>query len=293
MKLIHSDASETSLKFFTSLVFGVWFLMIAYDPLPALADFSAAALSFKGFPLRLLPGSLKPLLLSTSFLYAFKISLLVFLFCRLFAVFPKTTGLMSALLLTAHQGFVRGFGYINHAQLAILYCVYTIVLADIIAYFMAGKKEAYEKEGFNFNSVPIIMAMLIFCFTYSFIGVRRLIWGGMEVYLSDSIIKWILGNAHQWGSESTRLLAQLVLEQAWLKNLIRFGFPLVTLFETLAPLCLVSRRFRYCFIAVMLPFHIFSYLFMGLFFWQNMLLFVLFVDFSRWFQGDSPKYVTG
>jgi len=67
----------------------------------------------------------------------------------------------------------------------------------------------------------------------------------------------------------------------------RVGFVVVTLFEFLTPLCLLSRKFRYVWLIIIIPFHFLTWLLMNIFFWQNLLLMlVLFVDISSYM---TPK----
>ena len=77
------------------------------------------------------------------------------------------------------------------------------------------------------------------------------------------------------------LRRRFLLQQRTLNVLLNMGFPIVTVFEVLAPLCLVSRTFRAAFLVVMVPFHLFSWIFMEVFFWKNLALYVLCVDWSR------------
>jgi hypothetical protein len=53
------------------------------------------------------------------------------------------------------------------------------------------------------------------------------------------------------------------------------------IFEVLSPLCLLHRRLRYAWIAVMFAFHALAYVFMHLLFWWNMALIpILLIDWK-------------
>jgi hypothetical protein len=65
--------------------------------------------------------------------------------------------------------------------------------------------------------------------------------------------------------------------------MLRSGLPVITLFEMTAPLCLVSSHYRRLFIPVMLSFHLLSLVFMNIFFFDDMLLYLLLIDWSRRF----------
>jgi hypothetical protein len=65
--------------------------------------------------------------------------------------------------------------------------------------------------------------------------------------------------------------------------LLRLGLPVITLFEMTAPLCLVCSHYRRLFIPTMLSFHFMSLVFMNIFFFDDMLLYLLLIDWSRRF----------
>ena len=71
--------------------------------------------------------------------------------------------------------------------------------------------------------------------------------------------------------------------------MLRSGLPVVTMFEILAPLCLASSHFRWVFIPVMLSFHALSLVFMNIFFFDDMLIYLLLVDWSRRFPALRAK----
>jgi hypothetical protein len=100
------------------------------------------------------------------------------------------------------------------------------------------------------------------------------------VFSSGSITFWALRDTYQvlnpaWG------FGKLLLEYPMLDSMFKIGFPIITLFEVLAPICLFSRWFRYAFLFLMIPFHFLSWLFMEVFFWENLVLFVFFFDIER------------
>ncbi len=65
--------------------------------------------------------------------------------------------------------------------------------------------------------------------------------------------------------------------------MLHSGLPVITLFEILAPLCLAWPHFRWIFIPVMLSFHLLSLVFMNIFFFDDMLVYLLLIDWSRRF----------
>jgi hypothetical protein len=60
-------------------------------------------------------------------------------------------------------------------------------------------------------------------------------------------------------------------------GLLVLGFPLVTVLEVLSPLCLFHRAFRRAWVAGIALFHLFTLIFMGIFFVHNLLLIAFFL----------------
>ena len=65
--------------------------------------------------------------------------------------------------------------------------------------------------------------------------------------------------------------------------MLKAGLPVITLFEITAPLCLVLSHYRWVFIPTMLSFHLLSLLLMNIFFFDDMLLYLLLIDWSKRF----------
>lgn len=129
----------------------------------------------------------------------------------------------------------------------------------------------------NVCGIPLVAAFTALCLTYTFVGLYRIVHGGIDVFSSGSITFWALRDSYQvlnpaWG------FGRLLLEYPLLEKMLILGFPVITVFEVLAPICLFSRFFRYVFLLAMIPFHFLSWLFMEVFFWENLVLFVLFFD---------------
>jgi len=70
---------------------------------------------------------------------------------------------------------------------------------------------------------------------------------------------------------------------------LRAGLPVITLLEITAPLCLISPLYRCIFIPVMLSFHLLSLVLMNIFFFDDMLVYLLLVDWSKRFPALRAK----
>lgn len=289
MKLIHADATAQGLRTLWCYVYGLWFLIVLADPLAVLSDLPMSTFKPAGLLLRALPDSLEPWLLTGAFLYCLKFATALLLLLAVLNVWMKTTSVLSCFLLTVYQGIVRGFGYVDHAELALLFAAYFLSLFAVAdALVQANSGEATNSRvdpdsKVNPNSIPFVAILAFLLFSYVFTGVHRLAHGGLEVFGSDTLKAWIVMDQHMlhqlffsWN------LAEWVLEHPRIMWILEIAFPFQLLVEILAPLCLVSRRFRYLFLLVMVPFHLLSWLFLKILFWENLLLYSLLSEGGLW-----------
>ena len=112
---------------------------------------------------------------------------------------------------------------------------------------------------------------LLLAGAYSLIGINRFAMGGLAIFTGDALpINLALRTFEyrEFGFEWSVLL----LQYAPFVVLLKAGFFVVTLFEVLTPLALVWRRFRWAWLAVMVPFHLSTLVTMNIFFWENLIL---------------------
>jgi len=284
MSILHQSANYQSYKFFTQWIFGLWFIYLLFDPITVLAQYPVIAYQPTGFLLRFLPQPIYYLPISFMFLLLLKLVLLFCFLCVIMEKGKKWAALLACPLLSVYQGLARSFGHVNHPELMFV----TAVFVFTIFFFFEDtieQKVKTEENSISPYGIPLVALFFIFCFTYTFAGVHRLVVCGTEIYQNDTIIQWIIENGKRsrlvnWNLEG------LFLEYPWLVILTKIGFPLVTIYEILAPFCFVSKRFRYSFIAVMLPFHVFVWMSMGIFFWSNFALGILFFNFTPFFANN-------
>ena len=296
MKLLHQNASPETLKFVRVWVFGIWFLIIAQDPIHLLSFLPISVFEPVGF-LRIIPMSLRPLLINSLFLYGLKIVTLISLVLVILNIFSKPAGVFACIFLTVYRGVVRGFGgHISHDDLVLLYAAYFLALFPLAdAMVQEGKWAGFSpsrslKDGsivetanhmtVNLNGIPLIAILSTMCFTYTLVGVYRIVHGGIETFTSGSITFWALRNSFQV-LHPTLGFGKFLLDYPLFDKMLNFGFAFITLFEVFAPLCLFSRWFRYAFLAVMIPFHFLSWIIMEVFFWENLALYIIFFDLKR------------
>src|SRR5690606_2920552 len=91
--------------------------------------------------------------------------------------------------------------------------------------------------------------------TYAFIGARRLMIGGVGIYLDGSLERWIVGRTLE--DNAFGLDAGLsILDHRWLIPVITLGMFITTVFEILSPLALRFKQFRWMWLVVIITFHI-------------------------------------
>jgi len=281
MKLHNSDVSPSALRAGKSWVFAIWLFTIAIDRLDWVNDLPLSLFEPVGF-MKFLPESFFQWFFQDAVIWGFKFALIGLLLLVLMNIKSHITTLLTCLLLTCWQAIGRGFaGYMHHTDMALLYAAYFLALFPL-ADAWVRKRKPQEAEKLNLSGIPLVAILGSFCLTYTMVGTYRLVHGGIEVFTSNSFLYWVLRNNYQ--TPATILdFGPTLIQVPWLQMLLNAGFPIVTLFEITAPLCLVSRKYRFAFVAVMVPFHFVSLVFMNIMFWENLLMFVFLLDFNRWF----------
>lgn len=278
MTVLHQNASERAYKFFCVWVFGIWFAYILFDPMTSLAGYPKSIYFPAGFLIKFLPRDIYFVPVSYPFLFFLKSSLLLSLIAVLLGVFKKWAGLYASIALTIFEGIVRSFGHINHPEILLLFSVFILTIFFFFEDSIDDSKLTISKYG-----IPLAAVLFLICFTYFFAGIHRLIARGLEIYGTNTIIFWVV----EEGKRSRLInwhLENLMLTNQWVCGMLKAGFPLITLCEIAAPLCIVFRRFRYVWLMLMIPFHLMVWTFMGIFFWANLALYILFFDFDHLFK---------
>ena len=283
MTLLHQQASKEAFRFLQTWIFGIWLGIMLWDPLPDLAQYPTAGYTPTGLLLKMLPESMTPLIFSSPFLWGIKIGIIAVCLLIIVNRFKKFAGVIAVILLSLYQGIIRSFGHINHPEMMLLH---SVLILTVFFFF----EEKLDKVGFldqakkiSVYSIPFILILFFFSFTYVFAGIHRIFFGGIDVFTNDSLIYWVVENARR-----SRLinwnLDWIILDFPWVAFIMKIGMALTTLAEIMAPFCLVSKWIRYAFLVIILPFHVFVWLFMGIMFWENVMLFILFFDFTPFFK---------
>ena len=173
-----------------------------------------------------------------------------------------------------YSSLIRSFGPAVHTDIALLLAVYALAGFAWADRFTPARATR--------ASYPLITIVAMLCLTYSLVGLNRAVAGGIDVFTGDTMETWTI-DASLRGYYFNTNIGWHVPEWPWVVAMLRGGLPVITLFEITAPLCLAWPRYRLVFIPVMLSFHVLSLVFMNIFFFDDMFLYLLLVDWSRRF----------
>lgn len=177
---------------------------------------------------------------------------------------------VTSFLVLVHDAMSKSAGaYSNHAQSALLLVTFVVALfpaAD--AYSLARSHRNRTPWAY---AAPLLASALLVTITYSFIGTRRIFVGGVEVFIDGSFLHWVVGRTLEYSAFDVSVGLEL-LANRWLVVPLSVGMAVVTLFETLSPLAVRSRRFRVAWLVAIVAFHVGTLLLMDIFFWENLVL---------------------
>jgi hypothetical protein len=287
-RLIHADASATSLALLRVWVFGLWAVFAWRDPLHLLAELPAEIFLPLGV-LRLAPSQeVIDLFLSPAGLRALKAAVVIFSAAAAAGVLTRVTAVLAALALIVWQTINRGFaGYVNHAEIPLLLAAIVLAVSPCDRALTIRPRPRRE-PGPAAYQFPLVAILALICTTYLFIGSYRVAHGGVALLRSEALSEWILS----WNLREPDPAATLGVR--WIANpgtelAGRVGFGMLTLLEVTAPLCLLSARYRAFFLVAMLLAHSGILLLMRIDFTAQVLSYLVFIDSRHW----SPVPVRG
>lgn len=275
--MLHENATARHLALLRVWVFGMWIGDLLKDPASDLARIPLAYYQPVGV-LRALPPRFWEAALSEPLLQIWWGALAVLLLLSAAGVpFYRGVALATCVLLTFYQGVIFGFTSVTHGPIAALYIAWILALfpsAD--AWSLRRKPKPWSSD--RVYQAAMLTATVVFLATYMMTGVRRVVDGGIDIFLDDSILRFLARNSVS-PDHLSQGLGLRVLEYPGAGTILEVGFVLVTVFEILSLLCLSSTWFRRAWLAVMLPFHVLSWPLLQLLFAHNLLLIcVLLVD---------------
>jgi hypothetical protein len=280
LELIHEQAGPRLLLLAQRGILGLWIFKLVLDPLWRLAELPRELFHPTGM-LRLFGPGLLDWQLSAAGLISLWAALLFFLALNFFFTRPPVALTISAFLLTIYSSLIRSYGPAVHTDIPLLLAVYALAgfaWADLLA--PARSPEETRSRA----SYPLIAIVAMLCLSYCLVGLARTILGGIHVFTGDLMEMWAV-DASLRGYYFNTNIGWQIPHFPLVVLMLKGGLPAVTFFEITAPLCLAWPRFRWIFIPFMLSFHLLSLVFMNIFFFDDMLLYLLLVDWSRRFPG--------
>lgn len=283
-----SDNWALRLGFGRILVFGIWMVSVVTTPVTLYSELPREIFHPPG-ALMLFPDAFWDLFLSPAVLLGFQGILVMGCAACAAGVRPfRPIALGTVVLLILFDGLMKGWGgFINHAQMGILYGAILLSMfpsSDQLSVY----KKIYKKESSYVYHAGILSTAGLFTFAYAFIGTRRIVVGGLEIFTGDAILTHFAVQSLNYSSSGIEL-GLLVTQHAWLAVTAKVGFAVITVLEVLAPLCLLSRRFTVVWLSVMIPFHFSTLPAMNIFFWENVLLLLFFLPAVHvWSKASLP-----
>jgi hypothetical protein len=281
--LLHEQAGPRLLRLTRLGVFALWIVKLLLDPLWRLAEMPRELFQPVGI-LALLPASAINELLTWNGLAALLVFTLGVLVLALTDKAFPVVATVAAVLLTAYSCLIRGFGPAVHTDIVLLLAVYALAgfaWTDWLALKFGGKSTAMDRR-YGWSSYPLVTIVAMLCLSYCLVGLNRTVAGGARVFTGDTMEAWAI-DAGLRGYYFNTNIGWHIPEWPLIVLALRSGLPVITLFEITAPLCLASSHYRWIFIPVMLSFHLLSLVFMNILFFDDMLLYLLLVDWSRRF----------
>jgi len=281
LELLHEQAGPALLRLTRLGIVSLWIVKLLLDPLWRLAEMPRELYMPIGL-LALLPAkAMDNLLTPTGLTLLLIFTLFVLALCLTNRAFHLTST-AAVILLTTYASLMRGFGPAVHTDVVPLLAVYVLAGFAWADFFQIKFGQKKNSPPASWSSFPIITIVALLCISYMLVGFNRMLTGGLPLFMGDTMEVWTI-DASLRGYYFNTNIGWHVAEWPWVVLVLQLGLPVITLFEMTAPLCLVSSHYRWIFIPVMLSFHLLSLVFMNIFFFDDMFLYLLLVDWSRRF----------
>ena len=256
-------------------VFGVWLITIATTPYISYCELPSDMRVFRGFGGLVWWALLKLGGVSLASVVVQFVKWLGVGLCGLSILWPNRLQLATpgafASILFLDALTKSATGYANHAQLIAL------VLAAILTCFWRHKfhspldkprRSAYSSDPYE---LIIWITALAIVLPYTFIGINRLLEGGIQVLTGDAILDYVRRNSLRDSRFGFTLFVHLTSVPIG-AVLLKLGFAVTTAFEVLSVGVFVWPRFRLAWLLIIGTFHIVTLLSMNILFWENAVL---------------------
>jgi len=278
--LLHTRVSDRSLGIVRVAVFAMWLKHLLDD---SLQRYLLTPLQFFApiGPLAWLPDHWWPWLYRADVLKCAQVVLVIGVAWSLLGLRPyRFVAIATCIGLTLYQAFVRGYGYVYYGELPMLMAAYVLAIYPADRGFSLHRRtsraDALHGEGYGDgpNRAAMLTICMALCLTYTFVGMRRMLYGGIAIFFDHTIVHIFAEHVFRSGSESPGI-GRIVLEVPALQVVAAVGYAVTTFFELFAPLAIFWRPFRWLWIGVILGFHVASGVLMQIWFTANIALIVL------------------
>jgi hypothetical protein len=276
--MIHVDAGADRLAIARIAVFGIWFVKLVITPVRNFALLPAELVD-PPVVLGLLPVEIW--LTSEPTVVALKVLGLALTAACILGVRPwRPLAITTVTVILWHDATMKSVqGYDNHAQAAVVFAAIVLAVAPAAdALSVHPRRPQAGQEDRSRYAGPLLLASFLVALMYTLIGLRRLVYGGVTVFTDGSLERWVAARSQQYAATDFGL-GTTVLDLPGAGVLLALGMVVVTTLEVLSLLVLRSRKLRAVWLAVLIPFHLFTLLLMNIFFWENLIL--LAVLFTR------------
>jgi hypothetical protein len=288
IELIHAEAGPGLLRLARLGIFALWIVKLLLDPVWRLSQLPMDFIRPVGLLVFVSPDRAPFFWSEPSLMLLWIVTLMVLIMGltnRAFALVAT----VAAVLLTIYSSVIRSFGPAVHTDIVLLLSTYALALfawADI-----AQKPFARKSSTAPTSSLPLVAIVAVLCLCYSLVGINRAI-ASPQTFTGNSMEVWTIEaslRAYYFNTGVGWHIPQWPLVVLFL----RAGLSVITFFEITAPVCLISPLYRCIFIPVMLSFHLLSLVLMNIFFFDDMLLYLLLVDWSKRFPALRAKPAGG
>jgi predicted DCC family thiol-disulfide oxidoreductase YuxK len=271
------------------VVFGLCFVYVLGVPYTQLAILPAT-LHNPTAVFSLLPSTWQAFLISQPGLSTVKPLLLICLICSVVGLRPfRLWALASVVLLLVFDMVYKGYAYFFwHGQFALIYCAVILAISPCVdAYRISAARSPAIGRDAAYKAAPLLIGLAMTA-CYALLGIRRIVEGNVAIYFDDTLLNYTAVRAFEPAFFNFQA-GFWPLASPTLAVLLKVGFAIVTVFEAIAPLAVVSARFRFIWLWIMVLFHISTLFTMNIFFWENtVLLLLLFTPFV-YHLGQTPK----
>ena len=277
-ELIHAEAGPALLRLVRLGILVLWMVKLLLDPLWRLGTLPPELIRPMGL-LALVPPDRYSFFWSGASLTLIWIVTLMLLIMALTNRAFALIGTLVSIMLTIYSSITHSYGPIVHSDLVLLIGTYALAF-----FAWADKWETRGSQPWNgvpTSSLPLVTIVALLCLTYSLVALNRII-VSYPVFAGNSMEVWTVDASLRAYYFDTGIGWQVPQWPA-VVLFLKAGLPAITFFELTAPLCLIWPRYRLAFIPVMLSFHLLSLVLMNIFFFDDMLLYLLLIDWSRHF----------